>query len=101
LPVNPEGILLHKLRRGGHREQRRVVMFDWSILITIASIIGTVANIYKKRWCFVIWLFTNGFWCIYDLTIGAYSQAILFAIYFGLAIHGLIKWRKDSAGDRK
>ena len=69
-------------------------MFDWSILITIASIIGTIANIYKKRWCFIIWLFTNGFWCIYDLTIGAYSQAILFAIYFGLAIHGLIKWRK-------
>ena len=40
--------MLHKLRRGGHREQRRIVMFDWSILITIASIIGTIANIYKS-----------------------------------------------------
>ena len=68
-------------------------MFDWSILITIASIIGTIANIYKKRWCFIIWLFTNGFWCIYDISIGAYSQAFLFAVYFALAIHGLIKWR--------
>ena len=101
LPLTAEGILLHKLRRGGHREQRRIVMFDWSILITIASIIGTIANIYKKRWCFIIWLFTNGFWCIYDISIGAYSQAILFAVYFMLAIHGSIKWRKDSAGESK
>jgi len=68
---------------------------DWTILVTVLSIIGTVANVYKKRWCFVIWLFTNGFWCVYDIMIGAYSQAILFAIYFVLAVHGLIKWRKD------
>jgi len=39
--------LLHKIRRGGHREQRRVVMLDWSILITIASIIGTMDTITK------------------------------------------------------
>jgi len=47
LPLTAEGILLHKIRRGGHREQRRVVMLDWSILITIASIIGTMDTITK------------------------------------------------------
>ena len=68
---------------------------DFTILITIASLIGTLANIYKKRYCFIIWLFTNAFWCGYDLYKGLYSQAILFFVYFILAIVGVIKWRKS------
>ena len=68
---------------------------DFTILITIASLIGTTANIYKKRWCFIIWLFTNAFWCGYDLCKGLYSQSILFFVYFILAIVGLVKWRKS------
>ena len=30
---------------------------DWTWAVTAASIVGTVANIYKKRWCFIVWLF--------------------------------------------
>jgi len=69
---------------------------DFTILVTLASIIGTIANAYKKRWCFIIWLFTNAFWCLYDGYIGLYSQSILFLVYFILAIVGLRKWKKDS-----
>jgi hypothetical protein len=68
-------------------------MFDFMWLVTIASIIGTIANIYHKRWCFGIWVVTNALWTIYDYTLGAYSQAALGLVYFGLAIWGLIQWR--------
>lgn len=67
---------------------------DFTILITIASLIGTIANVYKKRWCFIIWLFTNAFWCGYDFYKGLYSQSVLFLIYFIISIIGIIKWRK-------
>lgn len=62
-------------------------------IIAGASIIGTWLNVKKNRVCFWIWLFTNGFWCIYDLAIGAYAQASIFAVYFALSIKGLIEWR--------
>lgn len=63
-------------------------------IVTAASIIGTVANVYQKRWCFIIWILTNCFWCVYDALIGQYAQTALFAVYFMLAIAGLVKWRK-------
>lgn len=69
---------------------------DWTWTITIASIIGTVANIYKKSWCFVIWVFTNGIWCVIDYRTGLYAQAFLFGIYFLLAVWGLYQWGKAS-----
>jgi nicotinamide mononucleotide transporter len=67
---------------------------DWTWLITAASIVGVVANIYKRRWCFIVWLFSNGIWCAIDFQAGLYAQSALFAIYFVLAIWGLIKWKK-------
>lgn len=67
---------------------------DWTWAVTVASIIGTVANIYKKQWCFLIWLATNGIWMVVDFMAGMYAQAFLFAVYVCLAVWGLIKWRK-------
>lgn len=69
---------------------------SWTWLITIASITGTVANIYKKRWCFIIWLFTNSLWMIVDFYQGLYAQSFLFAVYVALAIWGLIQWRNEN-----
>jgi nicotinamide riboside transporter PnuC len=63
-------------------------------LITTISLIGVILNIKKKKICFVIWFFTNATWCIYDFYIGAYAQSFLFLIYTGLAIWGMIEWRK-------
>lgn len=63
-------------------------------LVTGASIVGTVLNIKKKRVCFIIWLITNSLWCAYDLWIGAYAQSALFAVYVGLAIWGIISWKR-------
>ncbi len=61
--------------------------------VTVASLIGTVANIKKKRWCFGVWLGTNLAWMSYDFYIGSYAQAALFAVYAGLAVYGLYEWR--------
>ena len=66
---------------------------DWTWAITLASIIGTVANIYQKRYCFIIWLFSNGIWLIIDFRAGLYSQAFLFGVYVLLAVWGLYQWR--------
>lgn len=68
-------------------------MFDFMWMVTAASIIGTVANIYKKSWCFILWFFTNSIWCIYDYVIGAYAQSALFLVYVGLAVWGIYEWR--------
>ena len=69
---------------------------DWTIIITIASIIATIANVYQKKWCFVVWLFTNAFWTVYDFMIGAYAQSVLFAVYTVLAIMGIYQWTKKT-----
>lgn len=70
-----------------------MIIFTW--LITIASIIGTVANIYKKKWCFIVWIFTNALWCVIDFIMGMYAQSFLFFVYFLLAVWGIIQWSKE------
>lgn len=70
-------------------------MIDPWWLLTIASLIGVVANIHKKTWCFYIWAVTNSLWMVYDLTRGAYPQAFLFAVYVILAFYGIYQWRKS------
>ncbi len=67
--------------------------FDFTYLITIASLIGTIANIHKKRWCFAVWIVTNTAWFVVDFFAGLYAQSLLFAIYTLLAICGLTKWK--------
>ena len=74
---------------------------DWSVSITIASLIGTIANIYKKKFCFFVWLITNSFFCILDFSKGLYSQSFLFFIYTLLSIWGLVKWRGDESGRKE
>ena len=72
-------------------------MTDWTWLITVASIVGVVANIFKRQWCFAVWLCTNFAWMLIDWHKGLYSQAALFAVYFVLAAYGLFKWRAKKA----
>jgi nicotinamide riboside transporter PnuC len=63
-------------------------------IVTLISIVGTILNIKRKQVSFVIWLITNSLWFVYDLSIQAYAQSALFAVYVGLAIWGIIAWRK-------
>lgn len=65
-----------------------------SYIITIITLIGTLANSFKKRWCFYIWIPTNLFWVIYNITIHEYQQSILYIVNTITSIIGLIKWSK-------
>ena len=67
--------------------------FSW--VITVLSLIGVILNIYKNKWCFVTWLITNLLWAIVDFSLGIYAQGVLFTIYAGLAVWGLVKWSKE------
>jgi len=72
-------------------------MFDFSWIVTAASITGTMANACKKRWGFLIWMLTNTFWVIYDVHHGLYSQAILYVVNFILAVIGFVLWGKPKS----
>lgn len=63
-------------------------------IVTLASLVGVVANIKKRTWCFGVWLVTNSIWAIYDFSLQAYAQSALFTVYVGLAIYGIYEWRK-------
>jgi nicotinamide riboside transporter PnuC len=65
-------------------------------VLTVFSIIGVVLNIYKIKFCFFIWAFTNLIWALVDFYHGIYSQAFLQSVYFSLAIFGIIKWKKEA-----
>lgn len=62
-------------------------------IVMAASMVGTIANSCKKRWCFYIWLCTNAFWCIYNLINHQYAQSLLYLFNFIMAITGLVKWK--------
>ena len=70
-------------------------VFKWSL--TGGSIAGVVLNIHHRRECFFVWAATNAAWCGVDLYYRIYAQSALQAVYFGLAIYGLWKWRRDAA----
>lgn len=67
-------------------------------IITALTIIGTVANSFQKRWCFVVWIITNVFWIIYNLSIQQQAQALLYVVNLITSIIGLIKWRDRPTG---
>lgn len=61
--------------------------------VAAVSLVGTVANLHKKRWGFACWIGTNAVWVVYDIDKQAYPQAALMAVYFCLAVWGFRKWK--------
>jgi len=66
------------------------------LMITVFSLVGTVANIYKKQWCFIIWLGTNTAWLIWDIINAAHGRMVSDGIYILLAAWGLWEWKRKS-----
>jgi len=64
----------------------------WTWLVTVASLIGVIANIHELRWCFAVWFCTNITWMVVDWRKGLYAQSALFAVYTGLAVWGWFAW---------
>ena len=68
--------------------------FMW--LVTAASLVGTVANVRRQRWCFHVWTATNAAWVVYDVALAAWPQAALMLCYFGLSVWGVFAWKKEA-----
>jgi len=67
-----------------------------SWILVILSLAGNIFVVKKNvigQW---LWAISNVGWVTYDLYIGAYSQAFLFAVYLCICIWGIIAWTKDS-----
>lgn len=62
--------------------------------LTGLSLVGVVANIYKRPWCFLVWFWTNLAWVAYDVHKGAWPQAALMAVYVILSAAGYVAWRR-------
>jgi nicotinamide riboside transporter PnuC len=77
--------------RHAHKVLWMLINMMW--LLTAGSIAGVILNIKRKRSCFIIWGITNAAWVWVDLDAGLYAQAVLFAVYFALAVWGYFAWK--------
>lgn len=68
-----------------------------SWILVALSLTGNYFVIKKNVLGQWLWAFSNIGWIIYDISIGAYSQAFLFAVYFSLCVWGIILWTKEDA----
>jgi len=72
---------------------------NWSWIlywtITGVALVGVLLNIEHDRRCFIIWFFTNAIFAIRTFILGAYDMALLFSIYWVLAIVGIYKWKTN------
>ena len=66
----------------------------WTWFVAALSLIATVANVKKQRWCFAVWMLTNLVWAVYDWRIGAHAQSLLFSAYFVISAWGFVSWRE-------
>ena len=63
-------------------------------IVTAISIVGSCANACGKRWSFAVWMVTNLYFCVYNIAIAEYPQAVLFFVNLIIAAYGLRNWRK-------
>jgi len=63
-------------------------------LTAFASLAGVWLNIRGKVASFWIWACTNLIWTVADWQHGLPQQATLQAVYFGLSIHGIVRWSR-------
>ena len=64
-----------------------------SYIVTVLTLVGTVANAFQKSWCFYLWIVTNLFWVVYNFTIQQYQQAIIYIVNTIICVIGIVKWK--------
>jgi len=61
-------------------------------ILTAISLFGNWLNCRKIRYGFIVWLFVNTGWFIFDVYNGIYGRAVLDMVQNGFCVYGLIKW---------
>lgn len=69
---------------------------DLSWVLVFLSLAGNVFVIKKNVLGQWIWATANLGWIMFDIYIGAYSQATLFLVYLGMCVWGIIAWTKEN-----
>lgn len=67
-------------------------------VMMVIALVGSYLNAKQRREGFLLWMITNGFWIIHNLTVSEYAQAILYAANMVIAIMGFINWNKNKNG---
>lgn len=67
-----------------------------SWILVILSLAGNVFVIKKNVLGQWLWAISNLGWITFDISIGAYSQACLFTVYFGMCVWGIAAWTRES-----
>jgi len=70
-----------------------MTIFEW--MLVVLTLTGTILNVKKNPLCFVFWILSNLGWIYWDLKLGHIPQAVSFVILTGIAIWGLITWRRE------
>lgn len=66
-------------------------MMGWvGMALTIA---GLFLNARSNRWCWYVWLVSNGAWVTYGIQTKQASIILSQVVYFGFNVYGLVKWR--------
>ena len=73
----------------------------WDGLITSLSVVATwmLTRRFLEQW--YVWIVANSIAVIVYLTIGMYPTAVLFIIYFVMAIIGVRAWRRETEDGRR
>ncbi len=74
----------------------------WDGLITSMSVVATwmLTRKYLEQW--YVWIVANAIAVVVYLVMGMYPTAVLFLVYFGMAIIGVRAWRRSQAlGNRQ
>lgn len=64
-------------------------------ILTGMCLTGTVLNCKQIKYCFIIWIFANIGWAIYDVYTVQHYRAILDIVQFITAIWGYHEWSKN------
>ena len=65
--------------------------FKW--IIAGISLTGVILNIFLNRWGFACWIVGNAFWSWFNYNHREYALAVLFFVYFVLAVYGFWVWK--------
>jgi len=71
-----------------------LLVYGW--IVTLICLVGTILNVKKIQFCFILWTIGNFLWLILDLYNKVYSRSLLDIIQLLLAIWGYIAWKKEN-----
>jgi len=67
-------------------------------MLVAGSLVGTVANVRKRWWGFLIWTVADAGWVAMNVWHRSWSEAALWATFTGLSAWGMVAWRRRKTG---